>query len=65
MVTRAHRAGVRAGGTAVDKGAIADVILRVGRLVHDFPDILEVDVNPLAASADGVIALDGRIHVRR
>jgi acyl-CoA synthetase (NDP forming) len=53
------------GGPVVDKGAIADVLLRVSCLVHDFPEILEVDVNPLSASAAGVIALDGRIHVRR
>lgn len=53
------------GGPVVDKSAIAGVILRVSQLVQDYPDILEVDVNPLSASASGVVALDGRIHVRR
>jgi acetyl coenzyme A synthetase (ADP forming)-like protein len=52
--------GVR-GGAAVDREALAEVIVRVGQLAADFPQIAEVDLNPVFASADGVMAADVRI----
>ena len=51
------------GGPVVDKGALADVLLRVGRLVADFPHIAEIDLNPVIARPDGVLAVDARIRV--
>ena len=51
------------GGPEVDKDALASVLLRVSRLVQDFPALVDVDVNPLSAREDGVLALDGRIRV--
>jgi acyl-CoA synthetase (NDP forming) len=51
------------GGPVVDKDAIKDVILRVSRLVQDFPEVLEVDLNPLTARGEGVVAVDGRLRV--
>jgi acyl-CoA synthetase (NDP forming) len=44
-----------------DRPAIEDVLLRVSRLVCDFPDIAELDVNPLMAMPDGVVAADARV----
>ncbi|MFF8841431.1 acetate--CoA ligase family protein [Streptomyces sp. NPDC015127] len=52
--------GVR-GGAAVDREALADVVVRVSELAADFPEIAEVDLNPVFASADGVMAADVRI----
>ncbi|AVZ76310.1 CoA-binding protein [Streptomyces lunaelactis] len=52
--------GVR-GGAAVDRDALADVVVRVSELAADFPEIAEVDLNPVFASADGVMAADVRI----
>ncbi|WP_234434159.1 acetate--CoA ligase family protein [Streptomyces sp. NRRL F-5126] len=52
--------GVR-GGEAVDRAALADLIVRVSRLASDFPSIAEVDLNPVFASASGVMAADVRI----
>ena len=57
---RALLDGVR-GEPAVDYGALADVMLRVSRLATDFPEIRELDVNPLLAFHDRVVAVDGRI----
>jgi acyl-CoA synthetase (NDP forming) len=53
------------GGPHVDKSAIQNVILRVSRLVQDFPDVLEIDLNPVIASENGVVAVDARIRVAR
>ncbi|NUK12028.1 acetate--CoA ligase family protein [Streptomyces lunaelactis] len=52
--------GVR-GGAAVDRDALADVVVRVSELAADFPEIAEVDLNPVFASADAVMAADVRI----
>jgi acyl-CoA synthetase (NDP forming) len=51
------------GGPVVDKRALADVLSRVGRLVADFPQIAEIDLNPVIARPDGVTAVDARIRV--
>ncbi|UYQ65571.1 acetate--CoA ligase family protein [Streptomyces peucetius] len=52
--------GVR-GGTGVDRDALADVVVRVSELAADFPEIAEVDLNPVFSSADGAMAADVRI----
>nr|PZN15527.1 MAG: hypothetical protein DIU78_25575 [Pseudomonadota bacterium] len=53
------------GAPCVDKSALAEAILRVDRLVADFPEIHELDLNPLVALPEGrgVVALDARIRV--
>ncbi|MFC6614316.1 acetate--CoA ligase family protein [Halopenitus salinus] len=48
------------GGEPVAIDAIVETIQRLSQLVTDHPEILELDVNPLVASPDGVIALDLR-----
>jgi len=54
--------GVR-GKPAVDKKAIVDVLLRMGQLVQDFPEIAEFDINPLIVypNDQGAIAIDMRL----
>ncbi|MEV6794389.1 acetate--CoA ligase family protein [Streptomyces sp. NPDC051320] len=52
--------GVR-GGAAVDRTALAELIVGVSQLAGDFPEIAEIDLNPVFASADGVMAADVRI----
>ncbi len=54
--------GVR-GSAAVDKSALADIIVRVARLVTDFPEIVELDLNPVFATAQDAVAADVRIVV--
>jgi acetyl coenzyme A synthetase (ADP forming)-like protein len=52
--------GVR-GGDAADADALADIIARLSRLVTDFPQIREFDLNPVFARPDGASAADVRI----
>jgi acetyl coenzyme A synthetase (ADP forming)-like protein len=54
--------GVR-GGAAVDRDALASIIENVSALVGDFPEISEVDLNPVFARPDGATAVDARILV--
>ena len=54
--------GVR-GGDAVDRQALARIIQNVSTLVSDFPEITEMDLNPVFATKKGAIAADVRIVV--
>ncbi|RYF19015.1 MAG: CoA-binding protein [Comamonadaceae bacterium] len=54
--------GVR-GGDAVNREALTSTIVRVSQLVSDFPEISELDLNPVFASKDSAIAADVRIVV--
>ncbi len=49
------------GDKPVDMEAIVDGILRISRLVTDFPIIREIDVNPMLVMQRGAFALDARI----
>jgi acyl-CoA synthetase (NDP forming) len=52
--------GVR-GAAAIDKGALAAIIETVSMLAADFPEIAEIDLNPVLARPDGAVALDVRV----
>jgi acetyl coenzyme A synthetase (ADP forming)-like protein len=54
--------GVR-GETSVDLIALEEIIQRVSQLVGDHEEILEMDVNPLVAFPDRVLALDARFSL--
>src|SRR5918911_111999 len=54
--------GVR-GASGVDRDALGTLIENVSQLVHDFPEISELDLNPVFASPTGVTAVDVRIVV--
>ncbi|WP_244788863.1 acetate--CoA ligase family protein [Cupriavidus pauculus] len=54
--------GVR-GADPANREALAGMIQRVSELVSDFPEISELDLNPVFASKDGAIAADVRIVV--
>ncbi len=45
--------------------AIFDVLVAVSRMLADLPELIELDINPLLADGDGVIALDARLRVAR
>ncbi len=49
------------GERPVDMDSLIETILRVNQLVNDFPEIHELDINPLVVKPDGVWALDARI----
>jgi acetyltransferase len=52
--------GVR-GRKAVDLAVLEQVLVRFGELIVEHPQIKETDINPLLASANGLVALDARI----
>jgi acetyl coenzyme A synthetase (ADP forming)-like protein len=52
--------GVR-GGKAADREALAAMIANVSQLVTDFPEISELDLNPVFATPAGATAADVRV----
>ena len=54
--------GVR-GSDPANRDAIADIIVNVSRLITDFPEIAEMDLNPVFATKTNAIAADVRIVV--
>jgi acetyltransferase len=62
--TRIYKAlkGVR-GRKPVDLAALEELVVRFSQLVVEQPWIEEIDINPLLASSEGLIALDARVVV--
>jgi acetyl coenzyme A synthetase (ADP forming)-like protein len=54
--------GVR-GADPIDRDALARVLVAVSHMVADFPEIQEVDLNPIFATKDGATAVDALISV--
>jgi len=54
--------GVR-GGAAVDRAAVADLLVALSRLGDARPDLLEVDLNPVIASPAGALAVDALVVI--
>ena len=52
--------GVR-GQEAVDRKSLVELIVNVGRLADDFPEISELDLNPVFATAESATAVDARV----
>lgn len=51
------------GGEAADRNVVALLLVKLAQLAVDFPEVREVDVNPLIATPRGAIAFDARIRV--
>ena len=47
-----------------DVDAIAATLVKLSQLLSDIGEVVELDINPLVADADGVLVLDARIVVR-
>ena len=57
-------AGFR-GAPAIAPAPFAEAVVRVGQLLADFPQIVELDLNPVRLTAAGaVLALDARLRLR-
>jgi acetyltransferase len=54
--------GVR-GERAVDIESLITAVCRFARLAADVPEFTELEINPLMAGPDGVIAVDARAHL--
>lgn len=51
------------GAPPADLEAIKDVIVKVSQLGVEYPEIVEMDLNPVVAYPEGVLALDARIRL--
>lgn len=49
------------GQPPVDKHAIADIIVKTSRLIHEIPEIESIDLNPVIVYNKGAIAVDVRV----
>jgi len=56
-------AGFR-GTPPADTDALVELLARLGRLAEDFPELAELDLNPVLAGPDGCVAVDARIRIR-
>jgi acetyltransferase len=45
--------------------AVCDVLIALSQMLADLPELAELDINPLWADGDGVIALDARVRLSR
>ena len=48
---------------AANLDAVCRLLIQVGQLVAEVPEIIELDMNPVLADASGVIVLDARVKV--
>lgn len=57
-------AGFR-GAVHADSAAVVDVILRLSQIALDWPEIQEIEINPLIAleQGQGAVAVDARVHI--
>ncbi|MEU4216710.1 GNAT family N-acetyltransferase [Actinoplanes sp. NPDC026623] len=51
------------GAPPVDTDALENLLLRLGRLAEDLPEIAELDLNPVLVGPDGVIAVDAKLRL--
>jgi acetyl coenzyme A synthetase (ADP forming)-like protein len=51
------------GSAPVDLATLTDLLMRVGAMVEAHPEIVELDLNPVIARADGVVAVDWRMRI--
>jgi acetyltransferase len=49
---------------AADLEAVADALVRISQIAVDFPEIAALNVNPLFADAEGVLAVDAAVTLR-
>jgi acetyl coenzyme A synthetase (ADP forming)-like protein len=53
------------GAPAADLDAVEDLLLRVSRLAEEFPELAELDLNPVIAGPDGSVIVDARVRLAR
>ena len=50
--------------SAVNITLVEDILIRLGRLVTDFPEIDELDINPVLVSQGHLLAVDARVVIK-
>lgn len=51
------------GSPPVNIDSLGDLVCRLSQLAEDLPEVAELDLNPVVATADGYVALDARARV--
>jgi acyl-CoA synthetase (NDP forming)/GNAT superfamily N-acetyltransferase len=51
------------GAPAVDTDALEDLLLRLGRLAEDHPEVAELDLNPVLLGPDGAVVVDAKLRL--
>ncbi len=51
------------GSPPVNVAAVEDLLLRLGRLAEDLPEVAELDLNPVLVSPDGAVAVDTKLRL--
>jgi acyl-CoA synthetase (NDP forming)/GNAT superfamily N-acetyltransferase len=51
------------GAPPVDTAAVEDLLLRLGRLAEELPEVAELDLNPVLAGPDGVVVVDAKLRL--
>lgn len=52
------------GAKPSDIDSIVEIILKISQLVTDFPEIMEMDINPLFVKAEGLGSIAGDVRIR-
>lgn len=50
--------------SAADADGVAATLVKLSRMVADFDEIARLEINPLLADEEGVLALDARVEIR-
>ena len=53
------------GAPPADREGLTELVLSVARLAEDFPEVAELDLNPVIALPDGCAVVDARIRIAR
>jgi len=51
------------GAAGADTAAVENLLLRLGRLAEELPEVAELDLNPVLAGPDGVVAVDVKLRL--
>ena len=51
------------GEKGINKGSVIEIIQRLSQLVTNFPEIQEMDLNPIMAFEDKAVVVDARIKL--
>jgi len=51
------------GSPRVNTAAVEDLLLRLGRLAEELPEVAELDLNPVLVSMDGAVVIDAKMRL--
>jgi acetyltransferase len=54
---------MKSSGRSVNEKVLEEVLVKFSQLVIDYPEIKEIDVNPLIADEEGIVAVDARVVI--